>query len=635
MLLGQRSGVCGVLSLLLVSGCHMDSPWGSSSSGTDYGTTAPMSTGGTGTSGTGGGTAPKPGVGGEAGTTGTDDSVVATPSVPGTLSVTAGANQTISITFASSDGLAITGFGISGSLGTLPAGWSGPGSFTCAAVSGGSGCVLTLTYAPSAADSGTLVLNYVFIDNAGEARAPGGSVSIPYVATATANNVMATTSTDGEVDAVIGGGKQSVIVNFVTDDGNAATNLTLSTNLAALPSGWSSTASGLTCAIVTSGSGCQVVLAYDPTTRGGGTLSLSYAYTDDSGAARSAMLNIPYASRSGNTIIANGSPGGQIEAIEKTGGQAVAVTFTTNEGKPATALNVTGGLKTLPAGWSSNASAFTCASVSTGNGCQLHLTYAPTALARGTLTLTYTYVDGAGAPQGGLVSLPYAASTNDNAIATPSPSGQINAVVGMGTQTLSVTFTTDDARQATALALTTDLATLPAGWSSATNPFTCSGFDSGAGCQLTLTYAPAAAAAGTLTLAYTYLNNAGGTKTGTLNVPYRATTNDNIVGTPDTSALSVVTGTSTPVSITFTTDDMNPASALNVTSDLTALPTGWSSPSSSFTCASVSVGTACQLNLTYAPLAAASGSLAIDFSYTNDAGIAKTGSTTITYVAGP
>ena len=91
---------------------------------------------------------------------------------------------------------------------------------------------------PSALDSGTLILNYVYVDNAGLSKAPGGSVSIPYQAIA-ANNVIGTVSPVGQVAAAVGG-MQSVSINFTTDtdnatDDSAATNLSVSTNLAALP----------------------------------------------------------------------------------------------------------------------------------------------------------------------------------------------------------------------------------------------------------------------------------------------------------------------------------------------------------------------------------------------------------------
>ena len=346
-------------------------------------------------------------------------------------------------------------------LGTLPAGWSGPSTFTCALVATGSGCVLNLTYAPTALDSGVLVINYLYVDNAGLSKAPGGSLSIPYEAIAQ-NNVVATVSPAGQIDAAVGGGMQSVSINFTTDTDNAttdkaATNLAVTTNLAALPAGWTSVSPGFSCAIVSSGSGCQLVLTYAPTAAGRGTLTLDYSYTDDSGAARTGQINIPYSNTSADIVVATASPTGQINAAEKSGSQAVAVTFTTDDGKAAANLTIISGLTTLPAGWRSASGTFSCASVSTGNGCQLGLTYAPTALGSGTLTLGYAYTDDTGSAQTGTFNLAYAATTNDNVVATPSPSGQINAVVAEGSQTVSVVFTTDDGRLATALQLTSNL----------------------------------------------------------------------------------------------------------------------------------------------------------------------------------
>jgi hypothetical protein len=615
--LGHRSLLLGVFSLSLLSGC-----WGISSSGSDTGTTA--ATGGAGNSG--GGTISTGG--GSGGLNGTDDSVVATSSIAGTVSIVVGASQTVSVTFNSSDGLAISGFAMSGT--TFPAGWSGPGSFGCASVSTGSGCVVNLTFAPVAVGSGTLTLNCVFVDNAGEARTPSVCLTLPYVATLH-NNVVASTSPSGQINAVAGRGNQSISVNFTTDDGNAATNFTLTSSLGTLPAGWSSTATSLSCAIVSTGNGCQLPLAYAPTAPGAGTLALSYSYTDDSGAPKTGSLNIPYSTSSSNNVVATASPSGQVTAVENTAGQAVAVTFTTDDGESASALNVTSDLELLPAGWSSASNSFSCGSVSTGNGCQLHLTYAPTTLTGGTLTLSYAYTDGAGTAKTGLLNLVYTATSNDSVVGTAAPTGQVNAVVGMGTQAVAVTFATNDGRPATALQLTTSLAALPAGWSSTDTTFACGGLSSGNACQLPLTYTPTAAGSGTLTLGFTYQNNAGEPKTGTLSIAYRATTNDNIMATPTPSSLSVSVGSSAAVNIVFTTDDGNPASALSVTSDLTALPSGWSSASGSFTCSTVSTGTGCQLSLTYAPTMIASGTLSLTYSYDDDSGNPKTGSVNILY----
>jgi hypothetical protein len=621
MLLRRNSLLLGVCSLLLLSGC------GASSYGTSTGSADNLNGGG-GSTGGGGPVGPPPSGGGP---TGSSDLIVATPSA-GAVSVAVGAAQTISITFTSSDGSAISGFGVSGTLATLPAGWSGPGSFTCASVSTGSGCVLNLTYAPSAAASGTLIVNYVFVDNA-TMPSTGGSVTIAYAAT-TYNNVQAVASPTGQINGIVGGGNQPVSVNFTTDDGNAATALTLTTSLSALPLGWTSTATSFSCAIVSTGSGCQLPLTFTPTAGAAGTLALAYGYTDDSGAARTGTLNIPYSTASHNNVVATASPSGEIDAVQKTGSQAVTVTFTTDDGKPDSTFYVTSALTALPAGWSSASKTLSCGSVSTGNGCQLHLTYAPAALTSGTLVLTYAYTDAAGTASTGSLNVAYAASTNDNAVATASPTGQINAVVGSGAQPVSVTFTTDDGRPATALQLTTSLSTLPAGWTSSAPTFTCGGFGTGTGCQLSLTYAPGAVGNGMLTLNYSYMNNAGEPKTGSVSIAYRATTNDNIVWTANPASLAVFTGTSTSVTVIFTTDDGNPAGGFSISSAaLGALPAGWSSASGSLACETVSTGTTCQLGLTYAPVAADNGTLSLTYGYNDDSGTPKTGTVSIPYAA--
>jgi hypothetical protein len=314
------------------------------------------------------------------------------------------------------------------------------------------------------------------------------------------------------------------------------------------------------------------------------------------------------------------------------GGQSVAVTFTT-EGGTAAGLSLLTDLTKLPPGWSSSAKTFGCDSVSTGNGCQLQLQYSPTALTAGTLSLRYGYNDAGGTPNFGVVNIPYAATTNDNVVGTAAPSGQITAMLGSPGQPISIAFTTDDARLATALQVTSSLTTLPAGWSASAGAFSCNVVTSGATCQLMLTYAPTGVDNGTLNLGYSYVNNAGESKSGSVGIPYQTTTNDNVVGTATPTMLAAVTGSSNPVTVTFTTDDGNFASGL--AADLSTLPLGWTAPVSSFACASVSVGTTCQVVLTYAPTAAASATLAFGFSYVNSAGTHQTGTVSIPYSAAP
>ena len=569
--------------------------------------------------------------------TGTKDAIVATPSIAGAMTVTVGAAQTLSVSFTSSDGRVITGFGVSNTLGTLPAGWSGPASFTCAAVSTGSACVLNLQYAPTAAANGTLTIDYVFVDDAAQPKT-GGTLTIPYLATA-ANHVVATAGPSGQVDAVIGAGVQPVSVTFTPDDGNAITNLQVTSNLTALPPGWGSSSPAAACAIVSTGSGCQLLLSYAPTAAGSGTVTLNYSYTDDMGGAHTGAVNIPYAATTSDNVVGTASPTGQIVAVQNAGGQPVAVTFTTDDGKPAGKLFLTSDLSKLPAGWSA-AGAFSCATVESGNGCQLHLTYAPTTLALGTLTLTYVYTDSGGAQRNGLLNVGYAGATNDVVIGTESPSSQIKAIVsdgsqpGNGAQPVTVTFATGDSRPATALVLTTGLASLPPGWSSAAGSFQCAALDADNTCVLTLSYAPTAAGAGALPLAFTYTNNAGEYKTGSVNIAYRATVNDNVGWTLSPTALpSLRTGDSVSVTVSFATDDGNPASALSL-SGLDILPAGWTAAANSLACATVSSGAACTLTLTYAPTAAVTGGmLTLGYAYTNDAGFPATGTVSIPYSA--
>jgi hypothetical protein len=614
----HRWVVLGVVALPLLAAC------GSSSVGTESGSIAPPVT-----SGSSGPkapvTPPKASVPGT-GVAGTDNAVTATSSVA-LLSVTRGATQSVSVTFTSNDGHAISGFAISGSLATLPAGWSGPNNFSCAAVGPGSGCVVTLMYAPTAVDSGSFTLNCVFVDNAGLPRTPGPCATLSYAAT-TPNNVAAYASPAGEVDAIVGSSKQAVNVNFTTDDGNAATNLVVDT--AGWPAGWSSTVGALSCAVVSTGSGCHLPLSYAPAAAGGGTFTLNYSYTDNSGTARTAAINIPYAAVSHDTVVATAAPLGQINAAI-TGSRTVAVTFTTDDGNAASSVSVLSDLSKLPAGWSSSSKTFSCASAGTGNGCQLQLTFAPTALGSGTLVLNFSYVDSAGGPNAGSISIDYAATTNDNVVATASPSGQINAMQGAPGQPVAVTFATDDARLATALSVSSDLTALPPGWTSAASSFTCAEVLGGASCQLVLSYAPVAFDNGTLMLNFGYVNNAGQTKSGALAVPYRTTSNDNIVGTATPTALSVLTGSSNAVAVTFVTDDGNLAGPL--TADLSALPADWSATSSAFNCTSVSTGSSCQLMLNYAPTAAANSALSFGFTYTNASGSSQAGTVSIPYVA--
>jgi len=117
MLTAQRVALLAAASLLILTACEggMDSGTSSGSSSVSI----PPAAGDSGGSdpGTGGFT------GAAGGPAGTKDTVVVTPSVPGTIAVTAGSSQTVSLTFTSSDGRPMRGLELTGT--TLPAAWSG------------------------------------------------------------------------------------------------------------------------------------------------------------------------------------------------------------------------------------------------------------------------------------------------------------------------------------------------------------------------------------------------------------------------------------------------------------------------------------------------------------------------------
>jgi hypothetical protein len=566
---------------------------------------------------------------------GQTNSVIATVSVAGTATVPVGGLKSVTVTFTSSNSNPVDELQVTSGLSPLGAGWTGPSFFQCPVVTTGDGCVLTMTYAPTTAASGSLSLSYIYQTAAGTQMT--GKIVIPYVAT-THDTVLATAAPGGAIDVVVGAGTQAVAVNFTTSDGKTATALSVTGGLSTLPSGWTSPDHSFTCATVSTGSGCLLPLTFAPTAASSGTLTLDYAYTDDAGTAKTGTLTIPYASTTHDNVVATAAPSGQITAEVNTGSQSVALTFTTDDGNAAHGFTIaatgTGSLGTLPAGWTSTAQSLTCSTVSTGNGCQVPLTYAPTASSSGTLTLNYSYTDDAGTAKTGVASVPYAATTNDNVVGTPSPSGQITVFAGVGSQAVSVTFTTDDGRSATGLTLTTALSSLPAGWTGP-NAFTCATVSTGSGCILNLTFAPGAASTGTLTLGYSYTNNAGMQKTGSVQVPYVVTAQDNVIATvsPTGQITAEISGSGQPISVTFTTDDGGTASGFNLTTALNTLPAGWTSTASSLSCSSVSTGTSCQLPLTYAPTATGSGTLTLGYGYDDNAGVAKTGTLNIAYTA--
>jgi hypothetical protein len=566
---------------------------------------------------------------------GTNNTIVATPSPSGPISVAVGQSPAFSVTFTTSDGKTATNFSITSGLSTLPAGWTGPTSLACASVSTGSGCMANLTFTPTAASTGAVTLNYSYVNNAGTSKT--GTATVSYASTSN-DSVVATPSPKGAI-AVVTGGRSTVGITFTTDDGAMATGLSITSGLSALPAGWSGPAT-FACASVSTGSGCVLNVTYAPTAIASGTLMLSYKYNNNSGTAKTGSISIAYSATAQNHVIATTTPAGQIVAVIGGAGQTVKVDFTTDDTNPASNLAVTpANLTSLPAGWTGPAT-FTCKTVSTGNGCELSLNYAPTTATSGTVTLNFGYTNNSGVAATGTVKISYAASADNTVIPTQSPSGTVNAVVGAGSQAVKVTFNSSDSNPVSNVAITSGLgASLPTGWTGPAT-FTCvSASNTGNACQLSLAYAPLAAASGSLQLNYSFKAHSGTTKTGSVTILYVATTH-NVLGTtqaPSGTIGAVVNSGSVPVTLTFTTNDGNPATAVTITSGLSTLSTsypGWSGPAT-FSCASASTGTGCQLMLTYTPTVNGNGSVALGYSYVDNSGTPQTGTASIAYASIP
>ena len=107
-----------------------------------------------------------------------------------------------------------------------------------------------------------------------------------------------------------------------------------------------------------------------------------------------------------NTVAASVSPTGAV-SVYLNKSQSISITFGTSDGRSASALSVSGGRASLPAGWTGPASGFECPVVGTDAACVLVLRYSPTVPARGTLTVDFGYRANNGAAKQGSVAIDF------------------------------------------------------------------------------------------------------------------------------------------------------------------------------------------------------------------------------------
>ena len=395
-------------TLALLCGC------GSSSYGSMTGTSSVASSAGSGAGSNGGGASNTGGFNASGGAvTGVHNSIVATPE-SNLVSVQVGKKQTVAVTFTSSDGSSIKGFGLTNI--TLPAGWTGPSPFGCASVSSGSSCVLNLVYAPTAFETGkSVTLNYIYVDNTGTpvTNAQSGasiSMSFNYQAT-TDDNILSVVAPAGQIVATTNSGSQPFTVSFSTDDGHPASSLVISA--AGLPADMTPP-SPASCDSVSAGTACTLTYLYQPMAPESGAVTFNYTYLDNSGTAKNGSFNVGYAASANNHVTSTVSPSSN-PVVTATGTmQTVVVTFTTDDGFPASNLATVGDLTALLAanlGWSTTGSSFTCAAIDGGTGCQMTLTYGPTVSNdTGTVQIPFNYVNNAGVGCTGTLNINYHSS---------------------------------------------------------------------------------------------------------------------------------------------------------------------------------------------------------------------------------
>ncbi len=312
----------------------------------------------------------------------------------------------------------------------------------------------------------------------------------------------------------------------------------------------------------------------------------------------------------------------------------VTVAFGVPDGGSATALTVTTGLSTLPSGWSAASPSFSCASVNAQNPCDLTLTYDPsTAGTSGTLTLGFSYVDSQGRQQQGSVGIAYSSAAANSVTASVAPGGPVQGIVG-STSTVSVTFASGDGAPDSNLALVTDPRSLPAGWSVQSSALPCATVTGAGGCPLQLAYAPTAAVPpATLTLQFSYTDDAGAARTGSVAIAYSAAVPGAVTAaaTP-ANASSTFIGSTAAVNMVFSATG-GAATNLQITS---TLPTGWTLAGGTLPCAQVGSGNACEATLNYAPVSAtAATNLTLQYAYTDNFGESRTGQANIPYSAVP
>ena len=175
------------------------------------------------------------------------------------------------------------------------------------------------------------------------------------------------------------------------------------------------------CPTLNTSNSCVLHLTYSPTSlTHSGKLAIKYSYTTDSGSVSSSVaksltssssqsgsLSLNYAATTSNNVNASIAPTAPIQELIGLS-QSVAITFSPDNSKDATNLQITSGLNNLSVtnpGWD-GPSQFSCANFK--QNCVLTLNYTPTIVSQsGTVNLSYTYINSSGSTSNATVAIPY------------------------------------------------------------------------------------------------------------------------------------------------------------------------------------------------------------------------------------
>lgn len=560
-------------------------------------------------------------------------SVVSTPSAPFSLQV--GSTYTLDLgLIAGTSGVtpSYLKFRTTGanSLGSLPAGWSWTGSTSSnvdpsvfTGVSTGSGSQIFLTFSPtSTSNSGTLSLD--LLSNTGDVIR---TITFPYQAT-TDNNVVPVTSVPVQVVSTSSSGIQPVIVSFLSDSTTPITNFSVPS--LSLPAGWTSTASSLSCPVVNNS--CFLTLNYNPAlAASSGVVTITGTGTSSSSATKQVTVSIPYSNNgtaSGSNLVPIVNSGQPVVAGALGSSQVVPITFKASGSTPVTGVTLSG---TLPAGWttlsgSSTVSSSTASVLSAGaNNFVVNLVYSPTGSASSgvqSFALTATGTSGSNTITTGVnVNYQSTPASSNNLIASTTSLGNVGSTTS-GQQQIGVSFFTDNGTLATGVVLNaTDVATLSSlGIAVSPSLNVCDGTTTSSACNVTLTYNSSLnpSLTGANTLRYTYYDQSGTSKDGTLVFNFAPATQTQMMATLSTGLPVVGTydslapgANATPVTVSFTTNQ-----GTGILENIAAtLPGGWVLSSGPTLPCSVTTTPSCSATYTYQPTALTS-STSFDFNYT-------------------